>query len=100
MLKIAVLAPMPSASVSTATAVKPGFFSNWRKANLRSFITQRHHRIGPRGSSGWNEAGQQRHDQQQQRNHHERDGIHRTDSKQQAAQQSSGGKRSGQADQR
>src|SRR5436189_1899556 len=30
--------PMPSASVSTATAVKPGFFSNWRKANLKSFI--------------------------------------------------------------
>src|SRR6266498_1455333 len=38
MLKIAVLNPMPSASVSTATAVKPGFFNNWRKANLRSFI--------------------------------------------------------------
>src|SRR5882762_11859854 len=37
---MAVLAPMPSASVSTATAVKPGFFSNWRKANLRSFINQ------------------------------------------------------------
>src|SRR2546426_3154684 len=37
-LKIAVLAPMPSASVSTATAVKPGFFNNWRKANLRSFM--------------------------------------------------------------
>src|SRR2546425_1201078 len=37
-LKIAVFAPMPSASVSTATAVKPGFFSNCRKANLRSFI--------------------------------------------------------------
>src|SRR5947207_10102490 len=37
-LKIDVLAPMPSASVSTATAVKPGFLSNWRKANLRSFI--------------------------------------------------------------
>src|SRR4029077_15264381 len=32
------VAPMPSASVRTATAVKPGFFSNWRKANLRSFI--------------------------------------------------------------
>src|SRR5438094_1442025 len=44
-VKIAVFAPMPSASVSTATAVKPGFFSNWRKANLRSFITQRLHRI-------------------------------------------------------
>ena len=25
--------PMPSASVSTATAVKPGFFSNWRIAS-------------------------------------------------------------------
>src|SRR5207244_3812751 len=37
-LKMAVQAPIPSASVSTATAVKPGFFSNWRKANLRSFI--------------------------------------------------------------
>ena len=37
-LKMAVFAPMPSASVSTATAVKPGFFSNWRKVNLRSFI--------------------------------------------------------------
>src|SRR5712671_5827125 len=37
-VKIAVFAPMPSASVSTATAVNPGFFSNWRKANLRSFI--------------------------------------------------------------
>jgi hypothetical protein len=24
---------MPSASVSTATAVKPGFFSNWRIAS-------------------------------------------------------------------
>src|SRR5947208_15134341 len=23
---------------STATAVKPGFFSNWRKANFKSFI--------------------------------------------------------------
>src|SRR6266571_1142623 len=36
---------MPRASVSTATAVKPGFFSNWRKAKRRSFITQRLHRI-------------------------------------------------------
>jgi hypothetical protein len=29
--------PMPSASVSTATAVKPGVFSNWRRANFQSF---------------------------------------------------------------
>ena len=32
---------MPSASVSTATAVKPGFFSNWRKAKRRSFMVGR-----------------------------------------------------------
>src|SRR2546422_8656569 len=35
---MAVFAPMPSASVSTATVVKPGFFSSWRKANLRLFM--------------------------------------------------------------
>src|SRR5439155_16056234 len=29
-------APMPSASVNTATAVKPGFFSSWQKAKRRS----------------------------------------------------------------
>src|SRR5437762_264575 len=29
---------MPSASVSTATTVKPGFFRSWRQANFRSFI--------------------------------------------------------------
>src|SRR5439155_23844930 len=43
--EIEVVAPMPRASVSTATAVKPGFFSSWRTANLRSFITQRLRRI-------------------------------------------------------
>src|SRR5205814_10496324 len=37
-LKIVVFAPMPSASVSTTTEVKPGFFSNWRKANFKSFM--------------------------------------------------------------
>ena len=29
-------APRQIASVSTATAVKPGFFSNWRRAKRRS----------------------------------------------------------------
>ena len=32
--------PSPSASVSTATAVKPGCFSNWRKAKRRSFMVE------------------------------------------------------------
>ena len=35
-LKIAVLAPMPSASVRIATAAKPGALSSWRRAKRRS----------------------------------------------------------------
>src|SRR6266550_7249055 len=58
-LKMAVFAPMPSASVSTATAVKPGFFSNWRKANFRSFITQRLHRIDLRCTASGNPRREQ-----------------------------------------
>src|SRR5690348_7587544 len=58
-LKMAVFAPMPSASVSTATAVKPGCFNNWRMANLRSFITQRLHRIDFRGPARRQPAGEQ-----------------------------------------
>src|SRR4051812_20816723 len=38
-LNIAVFAPMPSASVRTATSVKPGDLPSWRKANLRSFMS-------------------------------------------------------------
>ena len=33
-LNIAVHAPMPSASVSSATEVKPGDFRNWRIATV------------------------------------------------------------------
>src|SRR5436853_6542885 len=32
---------MPRASVSATTAVKPGFFRSWRKANSKSFMTQK-----------------------------------------------------------
>src|SRR5438477_10525166 len=86
-LKIAVFAPIPSASVSTATPVKPGFFSNWRKANLRSFITQRLHRIDSRRASRGKQAGQQR-----DRCQHENDGdenarLCRTDTKELMAEQ-------------
>src|SRR5213075_1194318 len=65
-LKIAVFAPMPSASVSTATAVKPGFFSSWRKANLRSFITQRLHRIDTRCPQGRDQTRRQSNADEQQ----------------------------------
>src|SRR2546425_4106411 len=81
--KIAVFAPMPSASVSTATAVKPGFFSNWRKANLRSFITQCLHRIDFGRAARWHEAGQERHRQQHERHHPKRQRISGANAEQQ-----------------
>src|SRR5437773_578136 len=87
-LKMAVFAPMPSASVSTATAVKPGFFSNWRKANFRSFITQRLHRIDLRRAPGRQPAGQQCHGSQEQRDEREGERVPHTDSKEQGAHHS------------
>src|SRR6185295_3910641 len=39
-LNIALLTPMPSASVSTATAVKPGFCASCRTADRRSFMAR------------------------------------------------------------
>src|SRR5437667_12662059 len=74
-LKIAVCAPMPSASVSTATAVKPGFFSSWRKANFRSFITQCLHRINFRCAAGGQPAGEQCNAGEQKRNGGERQRV-------------------------
>ena len=43
-LKIAVLAPIPSASVSTTTSTKPGLFRKCRTASLRPM---------PTGYAGW-----------------------------------------------
>src|SRR5438477_5887730 len=87
-LKMAVFAPMPSARVSTATAVKPGFFTSWRKANLRSLITQRLHRIDLRRAPGRQPAGQQCHGSQEQRDEREGERVPHTDSKEQGAHHS------------
>src|SRR4030095_6475959 len=38
-VKMAALAPIPSASVMTTTNVTPGDWRSWRSANLRSFIS-------------------------------------------------------------
>src|SRR5882672_7214351 len=57
MLKIAVLAPMPSASVRIATAANAGFLVNWRRAKRKLFITKRDHWIDASGAPGWNETG-------------------------------------------
>src|SRR3989442_5897428 len=56
---MAVSAPMPRSSLSPATAVKPGFFSNWRKANLRSFITECLHWSDLRCAPGRQETREQ-----------------------------------------
>src|ERR1043166_341009 len=71
------------------TAVMPGFFSNWRKTNLKSFITQRLHRIGARGATCGKPAGEQRDDAEQNRNRDKRSRIGRADVKEQASHQTS-----------
>src|SRR5260221_2049635 len=66
MLKIAVLAPIPRASVRIATAANAGFLVNWRRAKRKLFITKRHHGIDAGRATRGNEArrcgnrGQQR----------------------------------------
>src|SRR5687768_8199885 len=74
-LNIAVFAPMPSASVRTATLVKPGFLHNCRKAKRRSFITQSFHGIDVRSTAGGNEARRSRNDHEQEHHAQERDWV-------------------------
>src|SRR3989442_8143521 len=73
---------MPSASVSTATAVKPGFFNSWRKANLRSFMTQCLHGIDFGCSTRRNETRQDCHRNKKYRNADKRHRIKRAQAEQ------------------
>src|SRR5436305_1674760 len=62
MLKMAVLAPIPSASVRTATNVNPGDLRSWRRASVRSFIsfgTKRDNWINPQCAACGQETGDQ-----------------------------------------
>src|SRR5207302_3242084 len=62
MLKMAVLAPIPSASVRTATKVNPGDLRSWRRANVRSFISfgpKRDHWINAQSAARRQETGDQ-----------------------------------------
>ncbi len=62
MLKIALFAPIPSASVKIATDVNPGDLRSWRRANLKSlilFCAQRDYRIDSCGAAGWYKTGKQ-----------------------------------------
>src|SRR5437762_1603840 len=75
-LKIAVFSPIPSASVISASKVKPGDLSNCRKAKRKSVImmpffllvAQRHHGIDFHGATGGHVTGQQC-SRAEQRNH-------------------------------
>src|SRR5215469_1202996 len=95
---MAVFAPMPSASVSTDTAVKPGFFTSWRIANLRSFMTQRLHGIDLRGSARGQPAGAQGDHRLRSYNNCERQQVGRTNSVKERANEPRQGKRPGEAD--
>src|SRR5438477_10831098 len=89
---------MPSAGMGTATAVKPGFFSNWRKANLRSFITERLHRIDFRSPPRRQPAGANQRAQDAQRHSAEGQRIERTDASELMAEGSRRAERQRQAD--
>src|SRR5262245_37241146 len=87
MLKMTTFPAMPSASVTTTTAVNPGFFSSWRNAKRRSFISQRLHRIDFRRPTRAQQTRQQRHARQQQGHSDKGQRIHRADTIEQAAEQ-------------
>src|SRR4030095_16780495 len=64
-VKMAALAPMPSASVMITTNVNPGDLRSWRRANRMSFNmevsfgSQCDDRIDTRRAPGWHAAGDQ-----------------------------------------
>src|SRR5438445_384001 len=57
MLKMAVLAPIPSASVTIATAENAGFLINCRNASRRLLIPKCDHWIDPGGAARRNKTG-------------------------------------------
>src|SRR6516162_10893647 len=77
---MAALAPMPSASVMTATAVNPGDLRSWRRANLRSFISfgaQRLDRIDVSSAPCWQQTREQSRYYEQGRCRHQQQRIMR-----------------------
>src|SRR3972149_4441320 len=92
-LKTAVFAPIPSASVSTATRVKPGCFPSERSAYRRSFMTERLHGIDPRRPPRWDPAREQGHRQQDPYHGCVGDRVTGGNAVEEAPQQPSGGER-------
>src|SRR5437016_1020100 len=100
-LKMAVVAPMPSASAATAAAVKPGVRSSPRTANLRSrssvsmisLRSQGRHRIDPRGAQRRDAAGGDGNEPEDRGDHRVREGIPGADSVELGSDQLRSGKR-------
>src|SRR5690349_12677146 len=82
-------APMLGARMSAASALKPGFFSNWRKATLRSFMAQGLNRVSARGATRGKPTGEQRDNAEQRRNRDKRSRVGRTDVEEKASHQTS-----------
>src|SRR5207237_9557732 len=79
MLKMAVFAPIPSASVTIATAENAGFLINCRKASRRLLITKCDHWIDPRGAPRGNKTGSRGDSCQQRRDREINRGVERID---------------------
>src|SRR5207244_5407181 len=84
-LNTAVLAPMPSASVTTAASVKPGLRASVRSAYRRSLMSQRDHGVHLRRSARREIARQQRDRDEQQGGEGKAPGVQGTDPGQAAA---------------
>src|SRR5579864_1975049 len=84
-LNMAVVAAIPSASVSTTTALNPGLLRNCRRTyrmswirpfmNIPSLVPERHHGIDLRGAACWDETRCECDDAQGDRNCDESCGI-------------------------
>src|SRR3954452_18356307 len=85
-LKIALFAPIPSASVAIAIKVKPGDFSNIRRAYFRSFITQGFHWLNVHRAARGEVDGGQRDDEECEQDSDECRRVGRFDSVKHAAQ--------------
>src|SRR4029077_11542851 len=101
MLKIAVFAPIPSASVRTATKVNPGDLRSWRKASFRSFMSlgaERLDWIDMRGATRGHQTSEERRTHEHDRGRANRQRIVGRNLVKLRGQEATDGKCSGQTD--
>src|SRR5262245_53884509 len=102
-VKMAALAPMPSARVTITTNVNPGDLRSWRRAkqisfNMEvSFGSQRDNWIHTRGTTSRHAAGDQRYEHERNYGRNYSSNIDRTDVIKQRHQRTAGGDRTDQS---